>query len=304
MMTRTRGKDTIILGCGVLLLACGGAPDPGVTTTGTGGGTGSTGVPTTGGGGSDGSSTQSATENSTAALDASGDEGGVFIKDPDGGLLECNPWQQDCPEGQKCALWASDGGNQWNDVRCVPVTGDAQPDEPCTVQESAFSGLDDCQEGAFCWKVDAELHGVCVALCNVLEGEPVCADEQHTCTLSSDIFNFCEPSCDPLAQDCPGADLCLPGDDGFLCILDASGDAGAAFDPCEFANVCDPGLICADAAAATECDPRALGCCTPMCALDDPDFVCPGVGQSCVPLYEGDRMPPQFANIGYCTVPE
>ena len=29
---------------------------------------------------------------------------------------------------------------------------------------------------------------------------------------------------------------------------------------------------------------------------------CPGVGQSCVSLYEEGQAPPKYAEVGYCTV--
>ncbi|PCC69283.1 hypothetical protein SAMN02745121_08894 [Nannocystis exedens] len=41
------------------------------------------------------------------------------------------------------------------------------------------------------------------------------------------------------------------------------------------ANVCDPGLACLAPDLATECDPRAPGCCLPFCDIDLPN-TCPG----------------------------
>src|SRR5690606_9934066 len=33
----------------------------------------------------------------------------------------CDNWAQDCPDGEKCAAWADDGTNSWNNLKCVPV---------------------------------------------------------------------------------------------------------------------------------------------------------------------------------------
>ena len=211
---------------------------------------------------------------------------------------------QDCPEGEKCTIWAADGGSVWDAYRCVPVTGDQKPDEPCTAEVSGTSGLDDCQKEAVCWDVDEQLHGVCVALCGGSVDTPVCADEDTYCEVNNEgIINICLHYCDLLLQDCPGGDLCLPIGDEPVCVIEPE-RTGGVLDPCEFANDCDKGLICGESASGIECDPQASGCCTPMCDLDEADVVCPGVGQSCVPLYEEGMAPPKLAHIGYCAIPE
>jgi hypothetical protein len=89
---------------------------------------------------------------------------------------------------------------------------------------------------------------------------------------------------------------------GFICVIDASGEEGQVFDPCEYANACDPGLICADPLSAEECDPQAPGCCLPFCDLTAPPS-CPGNGQKCLPWYEVGRAPPGYENLGTCGLP-
>jgi hypothetical protein len=84
---------------------------------------------------------------------------------------------------------------------------------------------------------------------------------------------------------------------GFLCVLDASGDEGQANDPCNFANSCDPGLICADPTASNSCDPDA-GCCQPFCDINEPN-VCPD-GQMCIPL---ENPTPSSPEVGFCSLP-
>jgi hypothetical protein len=84
------------------------------------------------------------------------------------------------------------------------------------------------------------------------------------------VLNLCLSSCDPLLQDCLNdAEVCYPINDGFTCAPDASGEEGQANDSCEFINVCDKGLMCADAAfvgVRLRAVP-ATGCCTPFCVI-------------------------------------
>src|SRR5262245_29604034 len=44
-------------------------------------------------------------------------------------VSECDPWAQDCPEGEKCVAYGSTGGN-WDANKCVLVTGDGQQGDP------------------------------------------------------------------------------------------------------------------------------------------------------------------------------
>jgi hypothetical protein len=250
----------------------------------------------------------SATEPATTAGDE-GTTGCGFICDTTGGnttVALCDVFKQDCPEGEKCSAYAEGGGSSWNATKCVPVTGEGTPGDACTTEGGGVSGLDDCQKGAMCWDVDAENKGLCVELCGGTEASPTCSNEaDFGCAVVNDgVLNLCLPDCDPLIQNCPGDDLCIPIADTFVCVLDASGaDAGKAFDPCEFANSCDKGLGCFNPANAMECDANAGGCCLPFCDLSDPGVKCPGVGQSCVSLYEEGMAPPEFENVGVCAIP-
>ncbi|MFY0532131.1 hypothetical protein [Nannocystis pusilla] len=89
----------------------------------------------------------------------------------------------------------------------------------------------------------------------------------------------------------------------FLCVLDASGDEGQAFDGCEFANACDPGLSCLDPELAVECDPMSTGCCVPFCDISAPN-TCPGQGQECISWYEDVPALPGLENVGVCSLPD
>jgi hypothetical protein len=249
----------------------------------------------------------------TAAPDpgTTGDAPSDFISTPDGGGANdhwCDTWVQDCPEGQKCMPWSGDGDNSWESLKCVDVV--PNPDdvgEPCMVFGSGVSGEDTCDIGQMCWDVIDGV-GTCIAMCVGSPEAPACAVPQTTCSINgAGIVNLCLPNCDPLKQDCPGNDLCLPNANdpsSFLCILDASGEEGQAFDPCEYANACDPGLICQSPEFAGECDPAALGCCLPYCdnTLEPTD--CPGEGLQCLPWFDLGTAPPGLEKIGLCGLPQ
>ena len=218
---------------------------------------------------------------------------------------ECDGWimpLQDCPEGQKCTF--DDGF--WGS-HCVDVVPDPKGMyEPCQLlMGDTFSGHDDCGAGLFCWDVDPETGvGLCIGFCHGPRDNLTCSDPAANCWICQECaLGLCIPSCNPLAQDCPPGDLCIPDliSDGFTCILDASGDAGQAFDPCEFANTCDPGLFCANPTLAKECDPMASGCCLPFCDLTMP--TCPGNGLTCIPWYEPGLAPAGLENVGLCGLP-
>jgi hypothetical protein len=293
-----------------LLLAHGSCVERSPDATQTGGSTiadgtgGSSGDATTGGATPTTSGTGTGEATSSSSEAATGSSGG-FLAPPDVGPnapVECDVWEQDCPEGQKCAAWAEGGGSAWNALKCVPVTGDQLPGEPCTAEGGGVSGLDDCVKGAMCWDVDARGQGTCVAQCVGSPESPQCAEPGFACPVAGDgVLALCFPECDPLAQDCLDDDLCLPISGTYLCIIDASGDAGAAFDACEYVNVCDKGLLCLAPAAASECDQGAQGCCLPMCSIADGGAACPGAGQECLAVYE---PPPEgHEDVGYCSLP-
>lgn len=237
--------------------------------------------------------------------EAGGSECGPW-EDICGQFLGCDTWKQDCPDGQKCAIYSGDGSNTWNSTKCVPVMPGADgAGEPCTAEGNGLSGVDSCAKGHICWNVDQDTGiGTCVEQCSGSPRAPICNDPGTNCTIAADgIIALCRPGCDPLTQDCPGGDLCLPVPmaNGFVCVLDASGDGGQIFDPCEYVNSCDPGMLCTDPTRAVECDPMAPGCCLPFCDLSSP--TCTAEGAECVPWYEPGSAPPVLMNVGLCALP-
>ena len=228
-----------------------------------------------------------------------------FIQDPDGNSvsIECSVWDQDCMEGEKCMPWANDGGNSWNATRCSPVSPDAgQPGDPCTVEGSGVSGVDDCDVATMCWGVDPETNeGTCVAFCMGSENNPVCDDPTTACSIANEgTLILCLPTCDPLLQDCADGEGCWGIDDDFVCAPDASGEMGVFGDPCEYINVCDPGLFCATATAVPGC--ASSGCCSEYCDLSEPS-ACMGENQMCLPAFEKGQTPPGYEDVGLCALP-
>jgi hypothetical protein len=219
-----------------------------------------------------------------------------FICEPDGGGgQECDLFAQDCADGEKCNPFANDGGNSWNASKCVPV-GPDQIGEACTVEGGGTSGFDSCAKGAMCWDVDfATGEGTCVALCTCSLEQPICEVVNTQCAIANDgVIILCLPVCDPLNPvACAPDEVCIQSGDNFSCVLDASGDVGAAGDGCSFANGCDPGLFCG--AADESC--ADVGCCAPFCALDNP--VCPA-GKECQPWFEEGAAPMCFEDLGAC----
>jgi hypothetical protein len=251
--------------------------------------------------------TGSATATDTADPSDTDDPVG-FITDPDGGSIsiECSVWDQDCDKGEKCMPWANDGGGAWNATRCSPLSPTpGQPGDPCTVEGSGVSGVDDCDVATMCWDVDPKTNmGSCVSFCSGSENNPVCNNPDDACSISNEgVLILCLPTCDPVQQPCPDGQACYPVNADWVCAPDAGGEAGAHGDPCEYLNVCDPGLICVGAEFVDDpCNPASAGCCASVCDLDDPG-VCPGGSEECTAWYEKGQAPPGNEHIGACIIP-
>jgi hypothetical protein len=218
---------------------------------------------------------------------------------------ECDTFQQDCPPGEKCTSYANDGGGSWNAHKCTSVAPDPdQVGEPCTVEGGSTTGVDSCDLGSMCWFVDENtLMGTCVAFCTGSPNAPICPADTSCINSNDGELALCLPTCDPLLQDCAQG-LCIGNSTGnnFVCVFDGSGAEGQLFDPCQFLNACDPGLACLNPEAASECDPNEPGCCLPFCDLSLPPG-CPGAMQVCTPWFGMDVPPPEYMNVGFCSVP-
>jgi hypothetical protein len=247
---------------------------------------------------------------SSGAVGDGSSTGMSFLIPPDGntGEVECDVWMQDCPEGEKCMPWANDGGSSWNATRCSEVADNpGQVGDECMVEGSGVSGIDDCDVGSMCYYVDPKTNlGTCVGFCQGSEEAPMC-DSGFLCSISNDgVLILCRRECDPILQDCSGSAACLPanGSEGFVCIVDASGEMGVPGDPCEYLNSCDPGLYCGNAETVPGCT-RSSGCCTEFCDLTEamPDAGCSLMGQVCEAWFNEGAAPPDLMHVGICALP-
>ena len=246
------------------------------------------------------------TVETSGATDPAGSEdtGLTFVIEGDGGILDpCDPWAQDCPDGEKCVPSTLGGSDVWNWWRCTPVP--ENPDavgEPCTVEGGPTSGVDTCDFGAYCWEVDPEsLQGTCVALCTGSEDSPTCPGTE-TCFIAYDgVLTLCLSRCDPLLQDCAPAHACYPGENGFACLPEGLGGLGAPGDPCESIAACDHGNACVDPIDVPGCG-AAFGCCTALCSLGDPMPSCLS-GQVCTPWGWAGGVPAGYEDVGFCALP-
>ena len=235
---------------------------------------------------------------------------------------ECDPWCQDCPEGQKCMPKGEPKTYTFTTTVCTPIApAPKAPGQPCTAPGGQFGGTDDCQERAICWNVDSETNeGVCVATCGGTPDTPDCGTIDSYCYFQEgSVLLLCLPWCSPLTlSSCASEDTCVlagpdllmaaaapppydPNEVDFKCLL-RQGPLAPQATPCPLVNVCDPGLACVDATLVPNCDPDAApGCCARWCDLAQPD--CPE-GGTCQPILQPDPdLPQEFADLGLCLLP-
>jgi hypothetical protein len=296
-----------VLACFATGLGVGGCVgEPIASTSDAGEGSTTTGTSSTSSSGGPADDTRGTTSSDpTGASSTSGPDGGDVV-------FECDPFAKDCPAGEKCSFWADDGGRAWNATRCVPVVDDpAGAGEPCHVERSPTSGIDDCDLESMCFYVDPEsLEGTCTRFCQGEETDPQCEDPGQFCLIQTDgALVLCLPWCNPLQQDCAPDRACYPMSDEWGCLLDASGDMGSYGDPCELVDGCDPGLACLDAGKVPPgqaCE-GSIGCCTEICDLSDAagDQQCAGAaeGQTCQSWYEEGAAPAGYESVGACALP-
>jgi hypothetical protein len=253
----------------------------------------------------DNTASAEATDVDTSASDTSTSDSSPFIPETDLDTScgqPCDIWApMDCPEGQKCTMVGCEVGTSvWDSNVCRDIQGDAQVGDECMYTDgSALSGNDNCYLGSVCWDADPDTGiGYCVSFCSGSPDAPICP-EGSKCTLtSSGVINLCLPTCEPLAQDCGQNNICIPVNDSYECVLDASGGQAPYGTPCNYINSCNAGLICVDASLvpAPQCT-QSSGCCSPMCSISA-GAPCPGAGQSCEPVF--NPQPPGYEDVGVC----
>jgi hypothetical protein len=256
----------------------------------------------------DGNDTTGAIGASTSTSEPGDDEGCGFLCGVDiGSAFECDLFAQNCPRGEKCMPWANDGVPSWHATRCSPVADDpTQVGEPCTVEGSGYSGIDDCDVGLMCWNVDETGSGVCEDMCSGSLEAPICENPEDFCAIANDGFiALCLRACHPLLQDCEVRnEVCYPLDDEWTCAPEGGITDGGHAAPCEYINGCAWGTVCIDAAAFSSCEtPR---CCSTICDLEDEnaDAMCQALdpAQTCQPWYAEGQAPVGYANVGVCMI--
>ena len=276
-----------------------------------------------GGGGSSASEGASDTAGTTSVSPTSGggastdddveesesESGSVLIVSPDmGATIACDIYDDECPVGEKCTPYASDGGVRPDATHCIPLAEfPGGNGASCSVQEWTASGDDDCDRELYCVVYDTEtLDGTCTPFCSAADEGDLTCDPPATCVGNPDIIpRLCLTDCNPLEPSCPADRGCYRVNDHFVCLDDASGPAGAYGDPCFFTNDCDPSMFCADPPEFFEC-PHPMGCCTPFCDAGDPEAVCPGAPEHmCFRLFAEGEGPIGLSDVGAClTGPE
>ncbi len=226
---------------------------------------------------------------------------GSFYAGPDPDIMytsTCDPFAQDCPDGEKCVPYSSVGGT-WDANKCVPITGDGQPGDPCT-SGGVVEATDDCDGSSVCWSVqnvEGQLVGVCTPFCDGTSDEPTC-EPGFSCLISNEgSVTLCVPICDPLAQDCGDGLGCYWHQGSFQCVFTTQ-DIPAG-EPCSFINDCAPGHVCVDAEQLPSCD--GPSCCAAFCDLDEP--VCAGEGTACGAFFGQSMAPRGLEDVGICTLP-
>jgi hypothetical protein len=246
----------------------------------------------------------STTDPETADVETSTDESTTFDFVPRLDVWtveECDSFQQDCPEGEKCVPYGSTGGN-WDASKCVPVMGDQEPGEPCWYG-GVREATDNCDETSMCWDVmdiDGELIGTCLAFCTGTPDNPECP-EGASCLISGDgSINLCIFSCDPILQDCNAGQACYWAGGNFNCIFTTQ-DIPTG-EPCGYVNDCALGNGCVAAELLPSCNGGA--CCTRFCDVEQGDQHCESMpGTSCVPFFEEGQWPPGYELVGMCLLP-
>ena len=239
---------------------------------------------------------------SSTGSSSTGDPFGGFIDDPNDVPYgeECSIYEQDCAEGFKCIPFLPEGvTNIWGQSGCFPLNPDPVGlGEACTYQDEAYSGHDNCPERSFCNRLDETGEGYCSEFCSE-PNNPTCSQPDTVPYVGcQECECICEPTCSPLASDCPDGWMCVVAWELGTCAPDASGDAGYAGDPCEFINACKPGLTCVEGSFVTGCETGA--CCTPYCDVTDP--MCPE-GSECSGIWDEGTAPPDLENLGWCLDP-
>ena len=214
-------------------------------------------------------------------------------------VSECDPFAQDCPEGEKCVAYGSTGGN-WDANKCVPVTGSQVVGDQC-ISTGPVEATDDCDANSYCWDVmdvDGMAIGVCTPFCEGSADDPICPPDTSCLIANDGSINLCVKTCDPLLQDCGEGLACFWANNGFNCIFTTQDiPLGEA---CGYINDCQAGLGCLTADVLPNCNGSA--CCGSWCSVSEA-APCPTMGTECTSFFEEGMAPPGYEDVGVCILP-
>ena len=288
------GAFALTAAFGLGLVACAGDPaasDDGQTTTSQG--DDSTGESTTTAT-TDPTTSTTASETGTDTSDGNDDDwssSGSFYAVPEdfSGVSECDPWLQDCPDGEKCVPYASTGGT-WDANKCVPILGDGAPGDPCT-STGLIEATDDCDADSVCWHAGPDQPGACTSFC--APDPPSCEADQACMIANRGSINLCLDACDPLGQDCDSGFGCFFVSAVFVCMVATEAPLG---EPCGYVNDCPAASVCVAAEQLPGC--AGESCCAAYCSLSEP--ACAQPDTTCVALFEPSEPPTPFDDVGLC----
>lgn len=207
---------------------------------------------------------------------------------------ECDPYQQDCPAGQKCLPYDPDAQGVWDSTRCTTVVAEpAGLGERCTMTAGpATGGEDTCDHGLVCWDLVGD-SGTCAELCGCGDASPTCETQDNVCAvLHGGAVGVCRPTCIPTDLDtCGSNQVCVFTPAGIFQCLNALENAGVG-EPCDASNACGPGLACSSSPACT-----TAACCVAFCDTEDPAS-CEG---TCTAVFPSGAPHECYDALGVCS---
>lgn len=283
----------------LLVPGCAASAVPADTTAGGSSGVGSTAADVT-----DGATSTSAA--ATTGGEPAPDLGAPPCTDPIRCPPACDTVLQDCPAGQKCTGVKPGLDEPYRGTACVPDNA-GQGTAAGSICLTGTDGTDTCGPDSMCVQFGTG-EGACVPFCAGPVDAPGCDDPALVCARVDRTWpiSLCVPTCDPLAYDCPDADLgvsvmvCQPAAVGFGCVLRGDLDGHALGEPCVDHRDCVAAARCAAPDDVPGC-PGPDGCCAAYCDVAAP--TCPLAGQSCTAYYAPGEAPAGLEDVGLCAVP-
>jgi hypothetical protein len=239
----------------------------------------------------DETSTGGSTSDTAGETDTGGSTSDTGTDSTGEATIECDPFEERCPQGQKCQLFP--------DAPSVCVDAPRPLGGVGASCEIDGDGIDDCGPRALCWYVDPLHVGTCTPLCTLAPLSD-CGGADLACALpwADAPAGICAPVCDPLLADCGSGAGCYPGvGDVFVCLPQGNSLDGAA---CEHVNDCAPLHLCVDASELLDCQDSS--CCSRVCDTLDPDDD-PCSPLECVSWFVGAELPPGYEGVGVCKAP-